>query len=137
MSDFNAPKVKIINPEGSGWLGTHCFIDDVEIKEVISADFHVGVDECPTFDFETHGLPNIEMRGITTFRFAVSTVDEAISVLRHELLKHGEIYDGFKASLKAAINLYYPGELPFLPFETEDESAGKILDFIIGKEKSE
>ena len=132
MSDSNTSKVKIINPEGHCWMGTHCFIDDVEIKEVISVDFHVGVDENPTFDFETHGLPDIEMRGITTFRFSVSTVDEAISVLRHELLQHGEIYHGFKASLKSALEHYnYCG----LPFEPEEEIAGKILDFIIGEEK--
>lgn len=28
MSDFSAPKVKIINSEGSGWMGTQCFIDE-------------------------------------------------------------------------------------------------------------
>lgn len=68
---------------------------------------------------------------------APQSIEDAIRILRHELLLHGEIYDGFKASLKTAINLYYPGELPFLPFETEDESARKILDFMIGEEKPE
>ena len=48
MSNFSVPKVKIINPEDSGWRGTQYFVDGTEINRVISADFHVAVDELPT-----------------------------------------------------------------------------------------
>lgn len=57
---------------------------------------------------------------------------DAVSILRHELLSHGEVYNGFKASLKSALERYnYCG----LPFEPEDDVARKILDFMIGEEK--
>lgn len=57
---------------------------------------------------------------------------DAILILRHELLQHREIYGGFKASLKSALESYnYCG----MPFEPEEEIAEKILDFLIGEEK--
>nr|DAO32652.1 MAG TPA: hypothetical protein [Caudoviricetes sp.] len=57
---------------------------------------------------------------------------DAVAILRHELLQHGEVYNGFKASLKSALERYnYCG----LPFEPEDDVARKILDFMIGEEK--
>lgn len=60
------------------------------------------------------------------------SITDAISVLRHELLQHGEIYHGFKASLKSALERYnYCG----LPFEPEEEIAEKILNFMIGEEQ--
>ena len=60
------------------------------------------------------------------------SITDAISILRHELLQHGELYCGFKASLKSALIAYNSCGLPFEP---EEEIAGKILDFMIGEEK--
>lgn len=60
------------------------------------------------------------------------SITDAISVLRHELLQHGEIYQGFKASLKSALEIY---STRGLPFEPEEETAEKILDFMIGEER--
>lgn len=62
------------------------------------------------------------------------SVTDAVAVLRHELLTHGEVYNGFKASLKTAIEKYCTCGLPFDP---EEETAGKILDFMIGEEQKE
>lgn len=59
---------------------------------------------------------------------------DAVAILRHELLIHGEVYDGFKASLKTAIEKYCTCGLPFEP---EEETAGKILNFMIGEEQKE
>ena len=59
---------------------------------------------------------------------------DAVSILRHELLTYGEIYNGFKASLKTAIEKYCTCGLPFEP---EEETAGKILNFMIGEEQKE
>ena len=60
------------------------------------------------------------------------SVTHAVAILRHELLLHGEVYNGFKASLKSALERFdYCG----LPFETEEEKAEKILNFLIGDEK--
>lgn len=62
------------------------------------------------------------------------TVTYAIAILRNELLAHGEVYNGFKASLKTAIEKYCTCGLPFEP---EEETASKILDFMIGEEQKE
>lgn len=62
--------------------------------------------------------------------FTSQSITDAISVLRRELLQHGEIYNGFKASLKSALEHY---NCCGLPFEPEDDVARKILDFMIGE----
>lgn len=126
------PKVKIIS-ERQGWfLGTQYFIDGTEIHHVRSADIHVAVDKVPTSTFELLALPDIEMESAIRFDYTAQSVEDAVRVLRHELLMHGEIYNGFKASLKSALEKHnYCG----LPFEPEEEIAGKMLDFLIGEEK--
>ena len=103
-----------------------------KVPRVKSVDFHVAVDEVPTFVFEMMAEPDIEMECLAQISFTSQSITDAISVLRHELLQHGEIYAGFKASLKSALERYnYCG----LPFEPEEEIAGKMLDFMIGEEK--
>ena len=72
------------------------------------------------------------MEALAQISFTSQSITDAISVLRHELLLHGEIYHGFKASLKSALEHY---NCCGLPFEPEEEIAGKMLDFIIGDEK--
>lgn len=124
--------VKITNPNPCDWLGTKCFIDGNEIPRVKTVDFHVSVDEVPIFNFELMAAPDIEMECLAQISFTSQSITDAISVLRHELLQHGEIYHGFKASLKSALEHY---NCCGLPFEPEEEIAGKMLDFIIGDEK--
>lgn len=126
------PVVKIVNSKPDNWMGTKCFIDNREIHNVTAVDFHVGVDELPEFRFEMLGMPDIEMNSRVIIQVSPQSITDAISVLRHELLQHGEIYRGFKASLKSALEYYnYCG----LPFESDEEKAEKILDFLIGDEK--
>jgi len=130
--DAKMAVVKIINPSPYDWRGTQYFIDEHEIPRVKSVDFHVVVDEVPTFNFEMMGRPDIEMECLAQISFTSQSITDAISVLRHELLQRGEIYHGFKASLKSALEHYnYCG----LPFEPKDDVARKILDFMIGEEK--
>lgn len=126
------PVVRIVNPNPNEWLGTKYLIDDQEIHNVKSVDFHVSVDELPVFEFEMMGMPDIEMDCIANIVFSPQSIMDAISILRHELLQHGELYRGFKASLKSVLIAYNSCGLPFEP---EEEIAGKILDFMIGEEK--
>lgn len=126
------PVVRIVNPEPYNWAGTKCLIDGKTIPRVKSVDFHVAVDEVPTFSLELMAEPDIQMEALAQISFTSQSITDAISVLRHELLQHGEIYHGFKASLKSALERYnYCG----LPFDPEDDVARKILDFMIGEEK--
>ena len=124
--------VKIVNPNPYDWRGTQCFIDEHKVSRVKSVDFHVAVDEVPTFNFEMMGRPDIEMECLAQISVSSKSITDAISVLRHELLQHGEIYQGFKSSLKSALEIY---STCGLPFEPEEETAEKILDFMIGEER--
>lgn len=124
--------VKIVNPNPYDWMGTECLIDGKKIPRVKSVDFHVSVDEVPIFNFELMAAPDIELECLAQISFASQSITDAISVLRHELLQHGEIYQGFKSSLKSALEIY---STCGLPFEPEEETAEKILDFMIGEER--
>jgi len=201
------PRVKVVNQNDS-WLGTECYIDGKKIDRVKRIDFSVGVEEVPTFIFETVGIPDIDMPGQIQFSFSPKTIEEAkkiiehesqkhkielkISehpacivpyidgeyipfcdgidgehdldskvenikfnpnekvieiklasenidfseytkfaciVLRNELLKHGTLYEGFSASIASALKDHW---CCGLPFESEEEVANKILDYLIG-----
>ena len=126
--------VRIKNEKPFDWLGTKCFVGENEIPNVRSVNFHVAVDEVPVFEFEVMAFPDIKLDCPAQISFTSQSITDAISVLRHELLQHGEIYRGFKASLKSALEHYnYCG----LPFESDEEKAEKILDFLIGEEQEE
>lgn len=126
------PTVKIINPSSYDRFGTKCFIDGKEVPRVKSVNFHTAVDEIPVVKFEMMEVPDIEMECLAQISVTSQSITDAISVLRHELLQRGEIYHGFKASLKSALESYnYCG----MPFEPEEEIAEKILNFLIGEEK--
>ena len=124
--------VKNINPSSYDRFGTKCFIDGKEVPRVKSVNFHTAVDEIPVVKFEMMEVPDIEMECLAQISATSQSITDAISVLRHELLQHGEIYNGFKSSLKSALESYnYCG----MPFEPEEEIAEKILNFLIGEEK--
>lgn len=126
------PLVKITTPNPYDWLGTKIFIDGNKVPNIRSADFHTAVDKIPVVKFEMMAVPDIEMECLAQISVTSQSITDAISVLRHELLQHGEIYHGFKASLKSALESYnYCG----MPFEPEEEIAEKILDLLIGEEK--
>lgn len=126
------PTVKIINPSSYDWFGTKCFIDGKEVPRVKSVNFHTAVDEIPVVKFEMMEVPDIEMECLAQISVTSQSITEAICVLRHELLQHGEIYNGFKSSLKSALESY---NYCRMRFEPEEEIAEKILNFLIGEEK--
>ena len=126
------PIVKITNPNPYDWFGIKCFIDGNEVPRVRSINFHTAVDEIPVFEFEMMAIPDIEMECLAQISVTSQSITDAISILRHELLQHGEIYQGFKSSLKSALEIH---STCGLPFEPEEETAEKILDFMIGEER--
>lgn len=135
MNDM--PKVKIVNKR-AGWMGTKCYINELKLEGVTSVDFHVGINEVPTFNFEMHGIPDIDMLADVRFSFTPKTVDEAVKVLRNELLKHGDLYNGFLASIQSAIKTldYEKRESGGLDISEDEytEISESILKFIIGEE---
>lgn len=97
------PRVKVVNPN-EGWMGTEYYIDGKKIERVKSVDFRVAVDEVPHFTFETMGLPDIDMSGDIRFKFTPKTVQQAIIVLRNELMTHGELYQVFLKSMLSSLD---------------------------------
>lgn len=125
------PRVRVVNP-GDNWLGTECYIDGKKIDKIKRIDFSVGVDELPTFTFETLGIPDIDMPGRVILDCKPGNVIEAVKILRNELLKHEDLYDGFSASIASLLEEHW---CCGLPFEPEKIVAKKILDYLIGDEK--
>lgn len=127
------PRVRVVNPN-DGWLGTEYYIEGKKIDKVKRIDFSVGVEEVPTFVFETMGIPDIDMQGRVIFDCKPENVTEAVEILRNELLKHEDLYDGFTASIASALKDHW---CCGLPFEPEEDVAKKILDYVIGGEYEE
>lgn len=123
------PRVKVVNPNQT-WLGTEYYINNQKIMRVKSVDFRVEVNEIPTFDFEMDGIPDINMFGDIRFSFTPETVEEAVKVLRKELLKHTDFYNGFLASIESSVE----EQKPSLPYRNSKAIAKEILKRIIGEE---
>lgn len=134
------PRVKVVNPNGD-WRGTKCYIDDNKIKNVKSVDFRVAVDEIPYFTFETMGLPDIDMSGDVRFKFTPETVQQAIIVLRNELITHGELYQAFLESMLSALDNKFWNSRNKNGYELDlgeedfKEAAALMLNRMIGIEK--
>lgn len=127
------PRVRVVNPNDSR-IGTEYYIDDKKIEKVKQIDFSVGVEEVPTFVFETIGIPDIDMPGRVIFDCKPENITEAVKILRNGLLKHDSLYDGFSACVASALKDHW---CCGLPFEPEEDVAKKILDYVIGEENEE
>lgn len=134
------PRVKAVNPT-EDWLGTEYYIGDKKIERVKSVDFRVAVDEIPQFTFKTMGLPDIDMGGDIRFRFTPETVQQAVMVLRNELLTKGTLYNCFLESMLSALDDKFwdsrdrNGNDLDLGEEDFKEAAALMLNRLIGIEK--
>lgn len=133
-------RVKVVNPN-EGWVRTECYIDGKKIEHVKSVDFRVAVDEVPQFTFETIGLPDIDMSGDIRFKFTPETVQQAVIVLRNELLTKGTLYNGFLESMLSVLDEKFwdsrdrNGNDLDLGEEDFEEAAVLMLNRLIGIEK--
>ena len=96
-------RVKVVNTN-NGWLGTEYYINDQKINNVRSVDFRVAVDEIPIFQFETMGMPDIDMDGDVRFSFSPETVQEAAVVLRHEFTNNMDSRQALIASIESVLH---------------------------------
>lgn len=91
-------------------------------------------------EIETGSIPevNITMTGVApeytgqaVVNFTPELVTQAAYILRNELLKHNDLYDGFLASIESSVR---EQKLCGLPFQPEHEIAEKILKRIVGED---
>lgn len=114
------------------------FIDGKKIDRVRSIDFEVGVDFPPEVNVEIVG--GIDFEGIADIHFDYSpyTVKESCKILRDELMKHGDLYNGFVSSILSVLkeNSRYigDGETEIVAEYGENQLAEEILKRIIGED---
>lgn len=117
--------VKVFNNNGSV-IPTHVEIDGKPLR-CRSIDYHAEADCIPTFAFEVFALSDIEVNHADIrFKFHPETVTDAVKILRHELMRHNEIYDGFLGSVKSVLNDMYDDA------SSINKAAEKILQRMIG-----
>lgn len=88
---------------------THIFVDGKEINFVREYTLHqvVGM-EIPEIILELNLSDHKNEHSLehASVQYSEDTIRQAISVLRTELLKHSELYDGFYLSIKSALDDY-------------------------------
>ena len=117
--------VKVFNNNGSV-IPTHVEIDGKPLR-CRSIDYHADHESFPMFVFEVSALSDIEVNHADIrFKFHPYTVVEAVKIIRHELMLHGEVYEVFLGSIKSALN-DMNGDTSSI-----NKAAEKILGRIIG-----
>ena len=118
--------VKVFNNNGSV-IPTHVEIDGKPLR-CRSIDYHADHESFPMFVFEVSALSDIEVNHADIrFKFHPYTVVEAVKIIRHELMLHGEVYEGFLGSIKSALNDMCDDA------SSINKAAEKILGRIIGE----
>ena len=107
------------------------FKDGKKIERVRAINFDISAGEIPIVLVEIAGGCNFEGMADIYFDYSPYTVKEACKILRDELLKHGDLYNGFISSIESALK---EQKVTALPFQPESEIAEKILKRIIGEE---
>ena len=106
------------------------FKDGKKIERVRAINFDISAGEIPIVLVEIAGGCNFEGMADIYFDYSPYTVKEACKILRDELLKNVELYNGFVSSIQTAIE-----EAP--NYIKNRELAERILKRIIGEEPNE
>lgn len=96
-------------------VATRVYVDGAEVPYVLAYSLHQSADKIPTVELE---LLFSEMQcslDCADVQYSTNTVQQAVNVLRTELLKHSDLYTGFLVSIESAIkechNESYSSEL--------------------------
>lgn len=105
------------------------FADGKQIEKITHLDFQVNPLEFPKVTLNLETMSGIDFEGQAEVNFLETpfTVENACKILREELLKHGDLYKAFSASIYSALN-----DIPEGTFI--DEMPELILKRIIGEE---
>ena len=106
------------------------FIDGKQIDKITHLDFQVNPLEIPSVTLNIEQMSGVDFEGQAEVNFLKDpfTVQNACKILRDELLKHGDLYIGFSASIYSALEDMPEGTWI-------DEIPEIILKRIIGEEK--
>lgn len=102
-----------------------------EIQRVNHIDFNFDVSEVPQVNVEIAGGFDFEGMADIHVDYSPYTVKESCKILRDELLKHGDLYNAFVASINSVLMDGIQCEPPNLM----EQKAKQIMDRLIGDEK--
>lgn len=108
------------------------FIDGKQIEKITHLDFQVNPMEFPSVTLNIERMSGIDFEGQAEVNFLKDpfTVQEACKILRDELLKHGDLYNGFISSIESALK---EQKVTALPFQPKSEITENILKRITGE----
>ena len=80
------------------------FIDGKQIEKITHLDFQVNPLEFPTVTLNIERMSGVDFEGQAEVNFLKDpfTIQNACKIIREELLKHEELYNGFLASIESA-----------------------------------
>ena len=114
------------------------FKDGKKIERVRAINFDISAGEIPIVLVEIAGGCNFEGMADIYFDYSPYTVKEACKILRDELMKHGDLYNGFVSSILSVLkeNSRYigDGETEIVAEYGENQLAEEILKRIIGED---
>lgn len=120
-------------------MGTYrVYQDGNELKRIKEVNFNISTDSFPEVDITIGGGCDFEGMADIHFDYSPRTVKEAFKILREELFKHGDLYDGFASSILSVLkeNSRYigDGETEIIAEYGENQLAEEILKQIIGED---
>ena len=104
------------------------FVDGKQIEKITHLDLQINPMKIPSVTLNIERMSGVDFEGQAEVNFLNNplTVQNACKILREELLKHGELYRAFSASIYSA--------LKDISEDTEiDEMPEIILSRIIGE----
>lgn len=114
------------------------FVNGEKLKRVNHIDLNIDVAEVPQVNVGMVGGCDFEGMADIRFDYSPYTVKEACKILQDELLKHGDLYNGFVASvlsvLKPKSHYVGDGETEIIAEYGENYLAEEIVKRIIGEE---
>lgn len=106
------------------------FVNGKKMERVNHVDFNIDVAEVPQVNVGIAGGFNFEGMADIHFDYSPYTVKESCKILRDELLKHGDLYNAFVASINSVLMDGIQCEPPNLM----ERKAKQIMDRLIGDE---
>lgn len=112
---------------------TQIFVDRKKIHFVREYTIHQSAGEIPEILLELNLSDHMNEHSFenANVRYSNDTVLQAVTVLKAELLKNSELYDGFYASIKSALDDY--GYETCCIENANSEVAYEVLNRLIGE----
>lgn len=81
------------------------FVDGKQIEKITHLDFQINPCEIPSVTLNIERMSGVDFEGQAEVNFLKSpfTVQNACKILQEELLKHGDLYRAFTASIHSAL----------------------------------